>query len=236
MNIQNVLITGMCIKSVDEKKMCIYCEGQCVKNGKTRSNKQRLLCRICNRTFLTSYRNIACYPALNTYIIKLLKEGCGVQSIVRLLRISSATLIKRIKSLADNLNKRVLHFHHQYEVDELCTYVGCKTNRIWIAYAYCRETRSVVDFVIGTRSKLTLEPLINKLLSTVPKQIYTDKHQTYASLIPDSIHSTKYRGTNHIERKNLTLRTHLKRLSRRTICFSKSLAMLQATLMIYFFG
>ncbi len=32
----------------------------------------------------------------------------------------------------------MLYFGKTYEVDELCTYVGCKTNRIWIAYAYCR--------------------------------------------------------------------------------------------------
>lgn len=30
--------------------------------------------------------------------------------------------------------------------------------------------------------------------------------------------------TQRIERHNLTLRTHIKRLSRRTICFSKSIA------------
>ncbi|WP_255539589.1 IS1 family transposase [Flavobacterium sp. CLA17] len=37
-----------------------------------------------------------------------------------------------------------------------------------------------------------------------------------------------------MERKNLTLRTHLKRLNRRTICFSKSLVVFTAVLKIYF--
>ncbi|MBX9732877.1 MAG: IS1 family transposase [Chitinophagaceae bacterium] len=60
------------------------------------------------------------------------------------------------------------------------------------------------------------------------------KHYRY--LIPKEIHSTKYRGINHIEQKNLSIRTHLKRLNRRTICFSRSLVVLNAVLRIYFWG
>ncbi|MBL7706316.1 MAG: hypothetical protein JNM21_12295 [Taibaiella sp.] len=67
-------------------------------------------------------------------------------------------------------------------------------------------------------------------------KVFTDKLPNYKYLLPSTIHSTKYSGTNHIERKNLTLRTHLKRLSRRTICFSRSIAMLHGCLMIYFWG
>ncbi|WP_409070947.1 IS1 family transposase [Flavobacterium sp.] len=37
-----------------------------------------------------------------------------------------------------------------------------------------------------------------------------------------------------MERKNLSLRTHLKRLNRRSICFSKNLIILNAVLRIYF--
>ncbi|WP_188464902.1 IS1 family transposase [Marivirga lumbricoides] len=39
-----------------------------------------------------------------------------------------------------------------------------------------------------------------------------------------------------MERKNLSLRTHLKRLNTRSICFSKSKVMLIACLTIYFWG
>ncbi|MGQ3133160.1 MAG: IS1 family transposase [Flavobacteriales bacterium] len=40
---------------------------------------------------------------------------------------------------------------------------------------------------------------------------------------------------NYIERKNLTLRQHLRRLSRRTLGYSRSPEMLQALLRIYCF-
>ncbi|MBN9294195.1 MAG: transposase, partial [Flavobacteriia bacterium] len=50
------------------------------------------------------------------------------------------------------------------------------------------------------------------------------------------IHKIHRRCTNHIERQNLNLRTHLKRLNRKTICYSKSLMMLLAVVKIYFWG
>jgi insertion element IS1 protein InsB len=38
-------------------------------------------------------------------------------------------------------------------------------------------------------------------------------------------HTTSKRSTQKIERKHLTLRSHIKRLVRKTICFSKSTQM-----------
>lgn len=216
---------------------CTYCyAATIIKNGFTLNGSQRYKCKVCQRRFIRSYKSRAYFPGTKENIIALNNEGCSIRSISRLLRICCNTVQKMILSVSKTARKPFISFNKSYEVDELCTYVGTKANRVWIAYAYCRETKSVVDFAVGNRSKIILQPMINKLLSATPKIIYTDKHQTYATLINADIHSTKYRGTNHIERKNLTLRTHLKRLNRRTICFSRSTAMLHACLMIYFWG
>jgi insertion element IS1 protein InsB len=56
----------------------------------------------------------------------------------------------------------------------------------------------------------------------------------YQALVPGEIHTSNAYNINYIERNNLNLRTHLKRLSRRTICFTRSLLMLTACLKIYF--
>ena len=45
---------------------------------------------------------------------------------------------------------------------------------------------------------------------------------SYAKYIPPDRHGIGKENTWKIERKNLNFRTHLKRLNRRTICFSKS--------------
>jgi len=215
---------------------CTSCNEACVKRG-LRNNIQQYYCKMCCKYQRAQYLRNRITAATKTNLIALHKEGLGIRSIARYFKMSASSVVRFIMKVAGKLGKPLANEpHRRYEVDELCTYIGNKVNRIWIAYAYCRESGSVVDFVIGTRSKMSLQPLIDVLLHSAPKTIFTDKHQTYTTLIPKSIHSTERRSTNHIERMNLTLRTHLKRLNRRTICFSKSVAMLQACLMIYFFG
>ncbi len=131
-----------------------------------------------------------------------------------------------------------------YEMDELCTYVRNMDNRIWIAYSIRKDTREIIDFKVGKRTNKTLRSVVSILLLSTTKEIYTDKIKQYISLMPHKIHKTTQYGTNHIERINVNLRTHLKRLYfvlaqyriRKTICYSKSLVMLKACLRLYFWG
>ena len=102
--------------------------------------------------------------------------------------------------------------------------------------AYQRETGKIVRFSVGSRTNKTLNKVLLSLELSDAKTIYTDKLKQYRFLIGKKKHSTKARSTNHIERMHLTLRTHLKRLQRRSICFSRNLCMLNAVLKIYFWG
>jgi len=198
--------------------------------------KQRYLCKSCKRTFVDSYDYNACNLVTDNNIKEHLKEGCGIRSISRLLRISVTTVLKRILRLSKIISKPMIIFGKEYEMDELCTYVKEKTNQVWVAYAIRKDTKEVIDFTVGRRTNNTLKRVTDTLVLSEPVKVYTDKLKQYATLLPSSIHSTKRNGTNHIERKNLTLRTHLKRLSRRTICFFKSTVLLSACLKIYFWG
>jgi insertion element IS1 protein InsB len=150
-------------------------------------------------------------------------------NISRILKIGVNTVLRRIKAIASRITKPLISFGKEYEMDELCTYVKSKSRKCWIAYAIRKDTKEVVDFSIGNRTNKTIKRVIDTLLFSNAVKVFTDKLPNYRSLLPNNIHSTKYRGTNHIERKNLTL-------SRRTICFSKSEAMLSACLKIYFWG
>ncbi len=124
----------------------------------------------------------------------------------------------------------------KFEVDELWSFVGHKKNVVWITYAIERETKKVIGFYVGGKSKLTIKPLVDTLLSLRPRRIYTDRLNIYPSLIPGRIHKVFQYCTNTIERMNLTLRTHIKRLARKTICFSRNKIYLEAHLRIYFWG
>ncbi|WP_301335805.1 IS1 family transposase [Aeromonas sobria] len=52
--------------------------------------------------------------------------------------------------------------------------------------------------------------------------ITSDDWGSYAKEVPHEIHLTGKIFTQRIERNNLTLRTRIKRLARKTICFSRS--------------
>ena len=123
--------------------------------------------------------------------------------------------------------------YDEYEVDELCTYVGHKGKRRWVISAISKSTGQVIDVQVGTRSMKNLGLVVKKLLALSPKAIFTDRLNIYASLVPGELHKVKVRGINKIERYHLNLRTHLKRLNRRTICYSKNERILYHIVRIY---
>lgn len=255
-----------CIKVVGDNPKCPSCKGYSIKYGYYRikrrpvrhgvspakpavrlgglvartedkpKTQQRYQCRACQKTFIKTYHNLAYHPHTNQHISSLIKESCGIRSISRLLQISTTTLLKRILSIAANTAKPIISKGGHYEVDEMRSYIKKKSRMIWIVYAMERITKTVVSFNIGARTNKTLNVVLKTLQFAEAKTIYTDKLPAYKYLIADKIHSTQYRGTNYIERKNLSIRTGLKRLSRRTICFSKSVALLYACLVIYFWS
>lgn len=225
-----------CYRLVGEIAICIYCSGNCIKYGLNKTRNQRYRCKNCNRTFLSAYSYTAYQPQTDTSIKEHLKEGCGIRSISRLLRISCNTVLHKIISIAKAITKPFISFGKEYEVDEMYTFVYRKSNQKWIVYALRKDTNEVADFTVGSRTNATLKRVTDTLMLSQASRICTDKLPYYRSLIPDKIHTTKQYCTNHIERNNLSIRTHLKRLSRRTICFSKSLAIINACLKIYFWG
>jgi len=166
----------------------------------------------------------------------LTKEGLGIRSIARVLQISPITLLKRILSIAKKIKSPLIVMGKEYEVDELCTYVGNKNKKIWLVCALERQTRDIVRFNIGKRTNHTLKRVTESLHLSQAKNIYTDRLPGYKTLIENKVHKVVRYGTNHLERFHLTLRTHLKRLNRRSICFSKSVAILTAVLKIYLWG
>jgi insertion element IS1 protein InsB len=217
-----------------EKVFCPKCNGMTVKNG-FQSSIQRYKCKVCQNKFQSSYTYHAYTNSINTSIVVLLKEGCGIRSIARILNISKNTVLARIISIGKKLKpKALLQKGCSYEMDEIWTFIGNKGNVSWITYAIERKSKAIVGFVLGSKTKENIQPLVNQLILSVPKHIYTDRLNIYPALIPSTIHKRFQYCTNIIERNNLNMRTHLKRLSRKTICFSRSKLILSAVLKIYF--
>lgn len=225
-----------CINHRIGEVQCVRCSGPSNKDGKSASGIQRYPCKNCKNRFQIEFKKNAYRPDMGVWIVDLLKEGSGIRSISRLLNISPTTVMKRILIVSRSIQRPFILKGKIYELDEMCTYIGNKENRIWIAYALRRDSKEVISLAVGKRSNKTLRQVTNTLLLSEAKRVYTDKLKNYHSLLPKSIHRTNQYSINHIERKNLSIRTHLKRLNRRTICFSRSLVMLVACLKIYFWG
>jgi len=216
---------------------CKYCRQPCCKKGVRKNGAQRYQCTGCRKYSQAVYCYKGCENSVSDNIVRLNNEGMGIRSIARFLKMSHTTVIKRIRALSKKINFPVFTEEKQeYEMDELWTYCGNKDNELYISYAINRHSRQPVDFIIGGRTKENLEKLVSKILALNPVKIYTDGLNIYPMLIPHSIHKAGKCFTNRMERYNLTLRTHLKRLIRSTISFSKKIDMLEACLRLYFYN
>jgi IS1 family transposase/transposase-like protein len=216
---------------------CKYCTQKCRCAGRQKNGTERYYCKTCNKYQQKQYLYQAYYGTVNPTIKSLVCESVGIRGISRVLKIAASTMLNRIKAIATHISKPPLLVKQQIvEVDELWTYIGQKDNEYWLAYALNKETREVVDFIIGKRTKGTLKMLIDNILACEPKNIKTDNLTIYKRLIHPNLHRCGAYAINHIERKNLSIRTHIKRLSRRTICFSRSILLLESCLKIYFWG
>lgn len=112
-------------------------------------------------------------------------------------------------------------------MDEMWGRVWSKKNPCWLWHAINHENGDIIAFVLGSREHEMLWELL-KLLAILNIEIivvYSDDNYAYHEIIPRNILQTGKRNTQKIERKHLTFRTRLKRLARKTICFSKSLEM-----------
>ena len=112
-------------------------------------------------------------------------------------------------------------------MDEMWGRVYCKGTPCWLWHAIDHDTGDVVAFVLGSRTKKMCRQLWNmlKTLNIEIVEVYSDDNWAYHDIIPKKLLKTGKRNTQKIERKHLTFRTRLKRLARKTICFSKIVEM-----------
>ena len=97
-----------------------------------------------------------------------------------------------------------------------------KSQQRWLWHAIDHETREVLAYVLAPHHDEAFVKL-NKLLTPFGiEHFYSDGWGAYERHLDRDVHTIGKANTQRIERKHLTLRTRIKRLARRTICFSKS--------------
>jgi insertion element IS1 protein InsB len=111
------------------------------------------------------------------------------------------------------------------EVDEMWSFVGSKAHQRWLWHAIDHLTGVVLAYVLGNRADEVFLQLRKLLKPFGLVHFYTDAAGVYERHLPAPAHTVGKLHTQQIERKHLTLRTRIKRLARKTICFSKSVFM-----------
>ncbi len=97
-----------------------------------------------------------------------------------------------------------------------------KKNCRWLWYAWEPRYKRIIAHAFGKRNTDTLRALLVLLKPFDISFFCTDDFSVYTKEIPREKHIVGKRSTQRIERTNLTLRSRLKRLVRRTIGFSRS--------------
>ena len=108
------------------------------------------------------------------------------------------------------------------ELDEMWSYVARKSNPRWLWHAIDHHTGKVLGYVFGRRKDDVFLKLKGLLAPFGITQFYTDGWGTYERHIDAEKHQVGKENTQKIESKHTNLRTRIKRLVRRTICFSKT--------------
>lgn len=226
----------MVLKEVE----CPFCRStDVVKRGKTSNGKQRYECRNedCDHiTFILDYSYLGCLPDIKDQILDMAVNASGIRDTSRVLNICTGTVINTIRSIEKDLepiNREVLEKltgnppkvlivkAKEVEVDEMWSFVGKKSKQRWLWHAIDHNTGKVLAYVFGRRTDEAFAKLKELLAPFGIRKYYTDDWGAYDRGLPSNEHIIGKRSTQKIERKHLTLRTRIKRLARKTICFSK---------------
>jgi IS1 family transposase/transposase-like protein len=227
---------------VYELLLCPHCRSKNVKkNGTTKNQKQNYRCNDCTKQFIRDYTYTGCKTSVKEFIVPMTLKGSGIRDIASVLHISPNTVLKTLRTQArahgQHSTAIVTSTQAQHikvlEIDELWSFVGNKARQRWLWYAVDRTRKTIVAFVIGQRTDASCRKLVRQLSDYQIDRVYTDGWSSYAKYLDPRTHTISKRETQHIERENLNFRTHLKRLHRKTICFSRADDMHYAVIKLY---
>ena len=206
------------------KVYCPHCETPKVKkNGVKGNGKQNFFCNDCHKQFQFTYKYQGADPRIKRQIPKMAMRASGIRDIATVLKISAVTVILALRIwFKTHTEPQFEGIYENVILDEFWSWVGKrKQGKRWVWYAYCADSGKILAFQIGKRNDATCKRLFKKLNHLTINKYYTDDWKSYKKYIPAEKHIISKKKTQKIERQNLNFRTHIKRLCRRTLCFSK---------------
>ena len=218
---------------------CPQCGSPQIKrNGHTHYGKQNHQCLECGRQFVADSQLIN--EQTRELIKRLLLERLSLSGICRAVGVSLRWLLTFIAEVYDALPEdlyvqplqrttgSVRFLRLEAEADEMWSFVARKQNKQWIWMALDVETKQVIAFYVGDRSRHSAQQLWQRIPVVYREQaiFYTDAWEAYKGVIPAARHRICAKSTGHtniLERFNCTLRQRVSRLVRGALSFSKIL-------------
>ena len=102
------------------------------------------------------------------------------------------------------------------------SFVKNKTDQRWLWHAIDHCSGKVLAYTFGNHKDDVFLKLKGMLTNFGITKFFTDDWGAYQRHLDPVKHQIGKVNTQKIERKHLTLRTRIKRLARKTICFSKT--------------
>lgn len=215
-------LEGMC--KIQIKVNCPHCDSPKIKkNGVKGNGKQNFYCKNCRKQFQHEYVYRGANPQTQRRICVLALRGNGIRDLSVGFEVSATTVLRILRRWFARLTEPEATGHYPVVIiDEFWSFVGKrKAGKRWVWYAICGRTGKILAFHIGKRNDASCQKLMRKLAHLQIDCFCTDAWKSYQNHIPPDKHYIGKDATWKIERKNLNFRTHLKRLARKTICFSK---------------
>lgn len=108
--------------------------------------------------------------------------------------------------------------------------MSVKKNKVWVWTVVNKSLPGILAFVLGDRSSETFKPLWKVIRGWQCFFYVTDGYVVYPQFIDEEDHVISKTYMTRVEGENTRLRHYLARLSRKTLCYSKSLEMLEMSL------
>jgi len=114
-------------------------------------------------------------------IVKCLGEGNGIRKTARIMDVKPDTVMTVVRRMADHVNRIMKHFVHdlwpnEVQMDELWTFIHKKEGNLselealerewgdaWVWVAFDPETKVILGFVVGKRTKDNAIRLLNRV-------------------------------------------------------------------------
>lgn len=234
---------------------CPKCGNASKRFGKHRNGLQRFRCLSCRKTFTEDHKpSFRVEDYLNDprglMAIRMLVEGCSIRTIERITEIRRDSIIQLLLIAGERCERRMNAIRNvpakDVQSDEIWSYVAKKEAHkrpdeyqndsigdVWAWVALERNTKLILAFTVGRRTLNHAFELMFRLRRATSPASPAEIVEAVPVVISGNPNPAKI-CTSHVERQNLTMRMQIRRLTRLTNAFSKSIESHRAAIALHF--